>query len=359
MSERNRQYLKQEFQDGERPSGEDFADLMDSFLNITDDGLSIDLDSNLLLSRGLSLGDSNSNLAGTLRFNSNQIQYHNGTTWVNLASGSGGAFQPIGTAGAVAYAGGNVGIGNFTTAPTHRLEVELGENTGEAERVRFGAAAIFGSEEAYFAHRNHTTSTNFGFRQEGSGRVRINAPEGQPIRFDQGGNQPRLTITTNGNVIVGSSRELEDSTARFQVNGSAGKNDGRDLWDRISDVTVKEDIRDLEAGLDQLMQVRPVRFRYNGKAGTPCGEERVGIIGQEIEKIFPEMVRRIPNTQGLDNEELLIYNGSDLIYVLVNAVKELSTKVKHLESILTDFHNDNFHANYSNGAASDFTQISE
>src|SRR5215472_14527396 len=41
-----------------------------------------------------------------------------------------GAFQPVGAAGAVAYAGGNVGIGTtFTTAapPAYSLEVNLGD----------------------------------------------------------------------------------------------------------------------------------------------------------------------------------------------------------------------------------------
>ena len=55
MSERNRQHLKQEFSDGERPSGADFADLMDSFLNKADDALSIDATGTLVLGQGMRL----------------------------------------------------------------------------------------------------------------------------------------------------------------------------------------------------------------------------------------------------------------------------------------------------------------
>jgi len=86
--------------------------------------------------------------------------------------------------------------------------------------------------------------------------------------------------------------------------------------------------------------VRPVRFRYNGRAGTPAGQESVGVLGQEIEKVFPEMIRRVPG--GLDGEpdveDLRIYDGSALPFVLVNAVKELAGKVEQLEQALAEAH---------------------
>lgn len=341
MSERNRQYLKQEFQDGERPSGEDFSDLMDSFLNISDDGLSVDSESNLRLSRGLALGDSNSTLAGTLRFNSGQMQYYNGTIWTNLATGSGGAFQPIGNAGAVTYTGGNVGIG-IATAPTYRLEVELAANTGESQRVRFGNAVCSNGEAAfasyaYFSHRNRTSNTSYGFRQGAEGQVHINAPTGQPVSIRQNGTTVRLGITANGRIVVGSESELAGADQHvFQVSGSAFKTEGGNTWAVPSDLRVKEEVRDLEAGLDQLLHVRPVRFRYNGKAGTCPGEEGVGVIGQEMEMVFPEMVQRIPRVEGLEGDDFRVYNGSALTYVLVNAVKELAARVEQLEAALAD-----------------------
>jgi len=62
------------------------------------------------------------------------------------------------------------------------------------------------------------------------------------------------------------------------------------------------------------------------------------VLGQEIEKIFPEMIRRVPG--GLDGEpgteDLRIYDGSALTFVLVNAVKELAGKVEQLERALAE-----------------------
>lgn len=342
MTARIRQFLKQEFQDGERPSGADFADLIDSFLNQEDDGLHVAPDSTLVLSRGLGLGESSHEVAGTLRFSAGKVQFHNGTTWVDLASGGGGAFQPVGGGPHVAFGGGNVGIGTFPAPPTHRLEVNLGENLSEAERVRMGNAVVCNGSAAFqgfavFAHRNQasTVNTTYALRQGPTGSVHLNAPGGQPISIRQNGNQVRFAVSAGGNVVVNSEADLAGAgAAALQVNGGAFKNDGSNTWSVASDARLKEEIRDLEAGLEEILRVRPVRFRYNGKGGTPCGRESVGVVGQEIEEVFPEMVRRAKARPGEDTEmeDLLIYDGSALTYVLVNAVKEIARKLEKLEA---------------------------
>ncbi|NJL49368.1 MAG: tail fiber domain-containing protein [Leptolyngbyaceae cyanobacterium SM2_5_2] len=302
--------------------------------------MTVDTSGNLVLSQGLILGNSSLTQAGALRFNNSQVEFNNGSDWVGLSSGGGGAFQPIGATGAVAYNGGNVGIGTFpATGPTYRLEVILDSGTSNSSRVRFGAATIFGSgNEAFFAHSGVANlETGFGFRQEQNGRVRINAPLGQNIRFDQGGNTPRLAISANGNVIVGLDRELPGRTELFQVNGAAVKAAPGEVWLVASDQRVKDDIQDFEKGLETVLQIHPVRFSYNGKAGTLKGEAGVGIIGQEMETILPETISHAAPVDDLGSDDpLRIYNGSALIYVLVNAVKDLAAQVQQLQADLAE-----------------------
>ncbi len=354
MSARNRQHLKQEFSDGERPSGTDFADLMDSFLNLTEDGLQVDT-GNLVLSQGLGLGGSSRAVAGTLRFSGGRVQFHDGVAFVDLASGGSGAFQPMGGAGAVVHAGGNVGIGtSFTpaTPPAFRLDVDLGANASEADRARFGNAAVHNGSAGFastanFSHRLFASNTGFALRQTTTGEVQLNAPPNQAISLRQNGNNVRLLVTPAGNVAVGP--EIPASTAALQVTGNVqigtapangnllisgeASKPGGGVWVNSSDARLKEDVRDFELGLAQLVQVRPVRYRYNGKAGTPAGFAGVGIIGQEMEQVFPEMVRRIPGRLDGESEsaDLRVYDGSALTYVLVNAVKELAARVESLE----------------------------
>jgi hypothetical protein len=257
-------------------------------------------------------------------------------------------FLPVGGAGAVSYGGGNVGIGSVFSAanpPIRRLEVNLGANTALSEQVRFGNAVCCNGSAgaalgyAVFCHSSHASDSDYALRQGPNGDVQINAVAGQPITFLQGGSSIGMGISSAGHVVVGSDSDLPPAgTARLQVAGDAFKlTPGNSAWQIPSDARLKEDVRDLEAGLAQLRQVRPVRFRCNGRAGTPAGQEGVGVLGQEIEKIFPEMIKRVPGrlTGEPDLEDLRIYDGSALTYVLVNAVKELAGKVEQLEQALS------------------------
>jgi hypothetical protein len=343
MSERTRDFLKPEFRDGERPSGSDFADLIDSFVNKASDGIALDADGNLVLARGLRLGNSAGTVAGGLRFSGGQVQFFDGTNWTSLSSGGGGAFQPVGTGTAVAYGAGPVGIGSFTppTVPTYRLDVALGPNTGTLEQARFGNAVCASGSAAFagfavFAHMAHASNASFALRQSPNGAVHLNAATGQPVSIRQNGTSVRLGVSAAGNVIVGGESDLANAgTALLQVAGEAFKNTASNTWQIASDARLKEDVRDLEAGLAQLRQVRPVRFRYNGRAGTPAGLAGVGVLGQEIETVFPEMIRRVSMaTADEPVDDIRVFDGSALTFVLVNAVKELAAKVDGLERAL-------------------------
>jgi hypothetical protein len=349
MSERTRDFLRPEFRDGERPSGSDFTDLIDSCLNKASDGLSVDADGNLVLARGIRLGNSAATVAGGLRFNSGQVQFHSGTNWVSLSTG-GGAFQPAGGSATAVFHNGFVGIGDFsTTAPTYRFEVNLSPNTSVAEQVRFGSvvlsngSAAFGSH-AQIAHQSRASNTDFAMRQASGGAVHINAPTGQVISIRQGGSTVRFGISTNGNTIVGAESELTGapSTALLQVGGDAFKNAGSASWLIPSDARLKEDVRELDAGLAELRQLRPIRFRYNGLCGTEAGRAGVGVVAQEIESILPETIKRVPCPFEGDatGEDLRIFDASPLTFVLINAVKELAAKVEQLEQALAEMSGD-------------------
>jgi hypothetical protein len=333
MATLERPPLKSLFTTGLKPSQEDFANLIDSFVNILEDGLSVDAGFNLILSGGLQLGNSTSTTPGTLRFNGVDVEFFDGAAWTAVGSGS-SVFTDTG-GGTVAYAGGNVGIGNLGGPPTHLLDIALGENTGPTQRVRFGNSTISngggaGAADAYFYHQATDTTGGFALRQRQNGQVQLNAPTGQTIRLQHNGNTVRLVVTANGEVVVGSSAALPGSGgAVFQVNGSAFKNNGVSAWDNTSDSRVKKDIRDFEFGLEEIKRIRPVRYRYTGAAGTIEDLDGIGVIGQEIEQIIPETVRKAPagEIDSNDIDDLRIYNSSALTYVLINSVKQLSTLV--------------------------------
>lgn len=251
----------------------------------------------------------------------------------------------VGAGPDVAYTGGGtVGIGNFVAAAaTYRLEVELGPNTGTNEQVRFGDAVIYrgvGAQAgaAHFAHRDHANNNNFALRQRPSGEVNFNAPANTPLFFSQGGSaaNTRMTISPNGNVLIATTSELTNDAQTFlHVGGNAIKSAGGSNWATPSDARLKEDVTDFTPGLTEICAVRPVSFRYNGKAGTVKGSNGVGVIGQEIEKVLPETVSIVPGyLDDHDGEipDLRIYDGSPLVFALINAVKELSARLEAVEA---------------------------
>ncbi|MEI7993352.1 MAG: tail fiber domain-containing protein [Methylococcaceae bacterium] len=281
-----------------------------------------------------------------VKFHSLETEFDNIAAAIAQISAGLGGFQPLGASGALAYAGGNVGIGtSFTTnPPVYHLEVNLGANTATTEQVRFGhAVCCNGGAGAFagyavFAHNSHASDSNYALRQGPNGDVDMNAAAGRPVSI-RNGDTVRLGISAAGNVVVGSDTELPGAgTAMLQVVGEAFKLTGSASWLVPSDARLKENVRDLEVGLAQLRRVRPVRFRYNGRSGTTAGQECVGVLGQEIEKIFPEMIRRVPGRLDgeHDTEDLRIYDGSALTFILVNAVKELAGKVEQLEQALAE-----------------------
>lgn len=133
-----------------------------------------------------------------------------------------------------------------------------------------------------------------------------------------------LALNSEGN-NVGISTALPNY--RLEVNGSAGKPGGGDWTNSASDRRLKRNIRPYEDGLKQLLQIKPVWYRYNGKTNLPTDREYVGIIAQEMQGIAPYTI----GSFNYEGTEYLNYDGSAIRYMLVNAVKEQQATINELE----------------------------
>ena len=69
--------------------------------------------------------------------------------------------------------------------------------------------------------------------------------------------------------------------------------------------------------LDKVNALRGVSY-------TKDGENSIGVIAQEVQKVIPEVVQ--------DNEEYLSVAYGNLVGVLIEAVKELSAEVEALKA---------------------------
>jgi hypothetical protein len=107
-------------------------------------------------------------------------------------------------------------------------------------------------------------------------------------------------------------------------------------WSTTSDKRIKKNITDNNTGLDAINKIKVKNFEYrtideivdfdNPKAAVVNVEgTRVGIIAQEIREVLPDVVTE-------QSTGVLGVNPDNMTWYLVNAVKELSTKVTALET---------------------------
>jgi hypothetical protein len=123
-----------------------------------------------------------------------------------------------------------------------------------------------------------------------------------------------MTITSAGRVGIATS----SPTALFQVNGSALAT----AWNTSSDMRLKENIHEIENPLDKILRLRGVEFDWRSDVSQPTSHEQthdIGVIAQNVEKVFPEAV-----TSPQGQYKSVAY--SKLIAPLIGAVKALYAK---------------------------------
>lgn len=103
-----------------------------------------------------------------------------------------------------------------------------------------------------------------------------------------------------------------------------------------SDVRVKDYVAPWNAGLAEVEQILPVSYQYNGLAGTRAdGNTYIGVNAEAVQSLIPEMVSAYKtrlDDEDEDEVELLTVTTQPLVMALVNAVRELSVRIRALET---------------------------
>jgi hypothetical protein len=156
---------------------------------------------------------------------------------------------------------------------------------------------------------------------------------------------------TNGTLVLannpsGTSLTLDGAT-NFAYNGGSGvaTKVGGGSWTAASDARIKTVEGDYKTGLDEVLKLDPVVYRYKGNDTATADEVSphakvaadqtpfIGFIAQAVETVMPEMVRSGPGyIDGEPVEDLRSLDTTPLIYALVNAVKTLAARIEALEA---------------------------
>ena len=266
-----------------------------------------------------------------LRIDSNEIITNTDTTLFLQADNNGDVEMDGGTFRMDASAN-RVGVN--TPSPDYTFSVQgvanLNENVASGAALRVdGDEALwyngtyfswgFGATANYFADNVGLGTTTPDTRLQieggtdvslgGGGFATFGAVTGWNIAIDDN----EIMARSNGGV----------STLNLQAEGGTVSVGGAVV--HASDRRLKKDIETLGYGLKEILQLDPKKYYWKNRAVTT--KKSLGLIAQEVALILPELV------EGKEtDDEFLAVNYTEIIPVLVNAVKEQQQEIEMLKA---------------------------
>jgi len=252
--------------------------------------------------------------------------------------------------------GGNVGIG--TTSANTLLHAAKGSNgSGLIDVARFQNTGTTVNDGARIQLTAGASTSGAGIGCLGD------ALNSAHLVFHAGGNTERMRIASSGHLLVGRTTtsvggeghridpngesflfantssalstlhvyDTVDNAYRFYVD-AAGANAGRinatqTTIQGISDIRLKENVRDLEMGMNDLMKLKPRTFDWKEGEGAQKANAS-GFIAQEAEAAgFEEFIGDYKHEKITDAKS---FGQGGLVPLLVKCIQELEIRVKEL-----------------------------
>jgi len=242
---------------------------------------------------------------------------------------------------------GSFGIQNGTrSTQTERLTILNNGNVGIGTSNPFGKLTVSNDDQdgvSLFSSVNDSIVQLGGFLNstDGSSRIRYYRSTGL-FEFSTGTRDTqtqRMFIDPSGQIGLGSGlsgNALNDvhinGGLRYTSPNTAGTGTylvidaNGDIKALGSSLRYKNSIEDYNKGLEELKQLRPVTYKFNGEDVVTAG-----FIAEEVDAIgMDEYV--IKNSEGQPDS----LNYGQMVALLVNGIKELSSKVDDLEEKLQE-----------------------
>jgi hypothetical protein len=159
-----------------------------------------------------------------------------------------------------------------------------------------------------------TTSNSYGMRVVASGG------------FSSIGS-PQFNITSSNSSTPFEWVLRSGTSMQFYVNNSSvvATLTTSGVWTNASDARYKENIRPVNYGLTEVMQLLPRAYNIIGS-----DKQEIGFVAQEVEPFIPELVESTTNS--VTNEERLSLSYGQLSAVLVKAIQEQQAIITDLKA---------------------------
>jgi len=211
---------------------------------------------------------------------------------------------------------GKVGLG--TASPTGRLDVISETTTNDA----YNPSAYFGvttggGQGGVIGSRTLAANSTQGLYIHSPNSTTISG--GESLRFHVGTLPATATATTTERMRIDSSGNVGIGVVpshKLHVSGDIFATGNVTAY---SDIAIKDKITQVSGALLMTEMMRGVTWTRKD-----TGERQVGVIAQEIKKVLPEVVT--------EKEGAIGVAYGNIVGVLIEAIKELSAKVKVLEA---------------------------
>jgi len=254
----------------------------------------------------------------------------------------------------VIHSGGNIGIG--TASPSETVHVDgsarFGDGSNYGQFDSDGDLTLKGNAD-YLVNPNsyafnYKPDPDYGlFLNTDADRYELRNATADPIfwvRIDAvkegdtyikgklGVNTPTPShrLTVMGHAVPA----LDCDSQAYDIGKSALR------WDEVyacngtiqtSDIRLKEDISDMPYGLEEVLQLRPITYRWKNK---PLDGRKIGLVAQELKQVIPEVVKTgefVVDENGNKKWEEFKTMGvyyADLIPVLIKAIQEQQHEIE-------------------------------
>ena len=134
--------------------------------------------------------------------------------------------------------------------------------------------------------------------------------------------------------VIGNGSQSWSKSDAFKVMANGDTTVSNDLT-VCGDIVVSSDAR-LKANIVSLGSTLAKLLLIDGKTYTmkKNGKQKIGVLAQDIQKVFPELVTT-------DDKDMLAVNYQGLVPVLINALKEQDDKISRLEKLVEKLISDN------------------
>ena len=241
---------------------------------------------------------------------------------------------------------GNVGIG--TTSPSFNSGSGLEISRANTCTLRVENTGTGASSAEFFAGNDKTvigstSNTHTEFRTNSIERMRLDSSGALFVGATSASSSATgVKIQPNGYGGVSAAVNLVGSSSINTNSGFSQYSTGAGAYrfyvdyagtifatstsiSAISDASLKENVRDLDKGLDTINALQPRRFDW--KNGD--GNDIMGFIAQEVEKVMPELVHEYKYS---DEENKKGLKMGDMVPSMVKAIQELSAQVNELKA---------------------------